>query len=179
MSGNLIEEYIDEKSLDAMSTLLVTEDEKETLKSAILVSEAFGASKSFKEVATNENDSEAKLLSSFHKNLELLIQKTWIEKSDEELKEKVLFNLEQFNKNFESKKYSEAYKLFFSIVSDVVYLMFGNQTKTAEFSEYALRIDPEFGIFWWYIQCLPRDTSWSEPKSRITVLLGMYFLANY
>ena len=42
-----------------------------------------------------------------------------------------------------------------------------------------LRIDPEFGIFWWYMKNLPRTADWSEFKMRAVTLLGMYFLANY
>jgi len=57
--------------------------------------------------------------------------------------------------------------------------MFGSQTKTKGFNEYALRIDPEFGIFWWYMKNLPRTADWSEFKMRAVTLLGMYFLANY
>jgi len=47
------------------------------------------------------------------------------------------------------------------------------------FEEYSLRIDPEFGVFWWYIQNLPEKANFSEQKSRALLLLGMYFLANY
>jgi hypothetical protein len=57
--------------------------------------------------------------------------------------------------------------------------MFGSQTKNDDFTEYAFRIDPEFGVFWWYIQSLPHESDWPEEKCRIAVLLGMYFLANY
>jgi hypothetical protein len=57
--------------------------------------------------------------------------------------------------------------------------MFGQQTDSEEFTEYTLRIDPEFGIFWWYISNLPDSINWSEEKCKIAMLLGMYFLANY
>jgi hypothetical protein len=57
--------------------------------------------------------------------------------------------------------------------------MFGQQTDSEEFTEYTLRIDPEFGIFWWYISNLPDSINWAEEKCKIAMLLGMYFLANY
>ena len=57
--------------------------------------------------------------------------------------------------------------------------MFGTQSKSKDFDEYALRIDPEFGIFWWYIKSLPQDADWTEEKTRTALLLAMYFLANY
>ena len=71
------------------------------------------------------------------------------------------------------------FKLFLEIVNTTVYLMFGSQTKAKDFNDYALRIDPEFGLFWWYIKSLPSDAAWSPEKKRIAILLGMYFLANY
>ncbi|MBQ2552814.1 MAG: hypothetical protein II563_08225, partial [Treponema sp.] len=64
-------------------------------------------------------------------------------------------------------------------VDNVVYLMFGAQTKSKDFENYALRIDPEFGIFWWYIKSLPKTQEWNKGKTSVTILLGMYFLANY
>ena len=179
MDSSLIEQFVDKKSLDALGTFLVTDKDSEVISSSLLVSQAFGASSAFKDAAADNNDSESKLLSSFYNNLVLLIQKTWVEKSDEILKEKVLNLLKDFCSKMESKKYVDSYTSFFPIVDNVVYLMFGAQTKTVEFSEYALRIDPEFGIFWWYMQSLPRYAEWSEPKCRIAILLGMYFLANY
>ena len=57
--------------------------------------------------------------------------------------------------------------------------MFGAQTKSDDFAEYALRIDPEFGVFWLYIKNLPESCDWTDKKFRIVMLLGMYFLANY
>ena len=109
----------------------------------------------------------------------MLIQKTWVEKSDEELKAQVLYQLEEFSSSINSKSYIESYNSFFTILDNVVYLMFGVQSKSKDFDEYALRIDPEFGIFWWYITELPHNSDWSQEKVRLALLLGMYFLANY
>lgn len=179
MSENLIEEFVDTKTMKALDTLLSSESEEETLDSSLLLSDFLGIGDSFKKITDKDSDGESKLISSFNKNLVLLIQKTWVEKSDEELKARVLYQLEEFCRQLVSKDYNQAYPLFFSIVDNVVYLMFGNQTKAKDFPEYALRIDPEFGIFWWYITSLPHEVCWSEMKSRIALLLGMFFLANY
>ena len=183
MKGDLIEQFVDKVSLEAMSQLLSTEDAAKASSAAIqLANTLTGSGEPFRSIATPAKDdtsSEEKLIASFHNNLVLLIQKTWVEKSDEELKAQVLYQLEEFSKQLESKAYSASYKLFLGIVSDVVYLMFGSMTRTKDFEDYALRIDPEFGIFWWYIKALPQDATWSEEKTRIAILLGMYFLANY
>ena len=169
---DLITEIVDKSVVSALQTLLSSSNIEE-----IKVSTAFGADSSFKSII--DGDDEAKLLSSFKKNLSLLIQKTWVEKTDEVIKEQVSYTLEQFCAYVEDNKYADEYKRFGQLLSDVVYLMFGSQSKEPSFEEYALRIDPEFGIFWWYIQNLPEATYWSNEKCRAVILLGMYFLANY
>ena len=179
MNSDLIEQFIDQPSLKALEKLLETEDIKEAQEAANQLASLFGDNKTFEKIADPNTDSEAKLISSFNNNLVLLIQKTWVEKSDEDLKAQVSYHLEELCTSLNAKAYNKAYPTFFTIVDNVVYLMFGIQTKSKDFEEYALRIDPEFGIFWWYMKNLPRTASWSEPKTRIAILLGMYFLANY
>ena len=130
----------------------------------------FGYSGSF------ESEDEHKLVQSFKNNLKLLIEKTWVEKSDIALKEQILFQLEKFcNESDWTKNFSE----FLTILNEAVYLMFGQQTKSGDFGEYSLRIDPGFGIFWWYVKSLPATAEWPVEKCRNAVLLGMYVLANY
>lgn len=179
MSDTLLEEFVDKKMLKALETLLGACSDEEAAAACVQLSAVFGGGEPFARIADKSSDGEAKLISSFNKNLVLLIQKTWVEKSDEELKAQVLYQLEEFCGNLSSGRYAQSYREFFSIVDDVVYLMFGAQAKLRDFPEYALRIDPEFGIFWWYMKSLPREAQWTQMKSRIAVLLGMYFLANY
>ena len=179
MKGDLINEFVDKKSLRAMETLLTSEDISEVVKSSILLADFFGTGKTFEAIANPSTDSAKKLVTSFQNNLILLIQKTWVEKSDEGLKAQVLYQLDEFCKLISSQKYAESLSLFFEIVDSVVYLMFGSQAKAKDFGDYALRIDPEFGIFWWYMKSLPRDAKWTLEKNRIAILLGIYFLANY
>ncbi len=180
MNGDLIKEFVDENALNALSTLLDTKDLEEVSKSCAILASAFsGADSEFRQIADNTTEAEKKLIASFSNNLVLLIQKTWVEKSDEDLKARVLYNLQEFTNLLTKKSYAEAYPLFLETVENVVYLMFGTQTKSKDFDEYALRIDPEFGIFWWYMNALPKEQKWSKGKNRVVLLLGMYFLANY
>ena len=79
----------------------------------------------------------------------------------------------------EQNKWTEVTVSFTKIIDDVVYLMFGSMAKTADFEEYAFRIDPEFGIFWWYIKSLPAKNEWSNEKNKAVMLIAMFFLANY
>ena len=180
MSDNLIEEFVEKKSLDAMDTMLVASEIDKVAEAAVQLADTFnGLGDGFRPIAENSDNAEEKLISSFKNNIILLIQKTWIEKSDEDLKTEVLNQVQDFLSHLSQKDYIDSFKLFLEIVNTTVYLMFGSQTKSKDFNDYALRIDPEFGLFWWYIKSLPTDASWTPEKKRIAILLGMYFLANY
>ncbi len=181
MNENLIELFVSSDTIEALNTLLASEDEGTVANAASkLANDTFGAGTAFTAIADKSGDGEEKLISSFHNNMLLLIQKTWVEQSDADLKASVLYKLDEFIKAIKVKEYSTIYMQFLDIVNNTVYLMFGSQTKSKDFGDYALRIDPEFGIFWWYITSLPKNnTQWSQDKERIAVLLGMYFLANY
>ena len=165
---SLIEEFVDSKTVNAVLSFAQSDDNStETINS---IAAMFGYSGSF------ESEDEHKLVQSFKNNLKLLIEKTCVEKSDIALKEQILFQLEKFcNESDWTKNFSE----FLTILNEAVYLMFGQQTKSGDFGEYSLRIDPGFGIFWWYVKSLPATAEWPVEKCRNAVLLGMYFLANY
>ena len=174
---NLIYEIAEPHVVDSISNIVKAEDISLINQDAVTVSQCFGSPELFKEILEGGEDS--KLIASFKKNLTLLIQKTWVEKTDEAVKEQVLYNLEQFCAYAEDGKYADEYARFSQILSDVVYLMFGPQSKEPEFESYALRIDPEFGIFWWYIQNMPEHADFSNEKCRAIILIAVYFLANY
>lgn len=165
---SLIEEFVDTKTVNAVESFSQGNDNSaETINSIAAI---FGYSGSF------ESEDENKLIQSFKNNLKLLIEKTWVEKSDIALKEQILFQLEKLCSESDwTKNFSE----FLTILNEAVYLMFGQQTKSDDFGEYSLRIDPGFGIFWWYVKSLPSTAEWPVEKCRNAVLLGMYFLANY
>lgn len=166
---DLIKEFIDADTVNAVKKFTTSKENNES--DVEKIASMFGFSGSF------SNSDEKKVVESFNKNLKLLIEKTWVEKSDIALKEQILFQLEELCKD--TSDWAKTYKDFLRILNDAVYLMFGQQTKSDDFAEYSLRIDPEFGIFWWYIKSLPETEDWSVEKFRNAVLLGMYFLANY
>ena len=176
---NIIAEFADLEVLNAMVALLESDDKEKLVEAAFTIANQFGADKSFAEILkSNAEEPSMRLISSFHNNLNLLVQKTWVEKSDEALKEQVLFRLDNLCNALKEKK-EASYEDFVILLKDVVYLMFGNQAKTTDFAEYALRIDPGFGIFWWYLTSIPETAPESVEKKRIFFALGMVFLANY
>ena len=169
--ADILTEFLDTKTIDSLSHFLNKEKGYES--SADAIAAAFGSGKGFSKMKA---DAAEKLVASFKNNLTLLVQKTWVEKSDIALKDQLLYQLDVFLSN---KSWTDNYVLFLQLINQAVYLMFGQKPDTPDFAEYTLRIDPEFGIFWWYISNLPPKADWSEDKCRLAMMLGMYFLANY
>lgn len=169
---DFITEFLDSDTINALSDFINKADSYNSSADAIAM--AFGASAGF---SSMDETSISKLVVSFKHNLTLLIQKTWVEKTDIALKDQLLYQLDQLLQANNSWK--ENYSLFRQIIDQAVFLMFGQKTDSPDFAEYTIRIDPEFGIFWWYISSLPSKTNWSEEKYRVAMMLGMYFLANY
>lgn len=167
----LLAEFLDTNTINALSTFL--ENQTEYNDSADIIAIAFGAKKDFSKM---QDEGIQKLVSSFKNNLTLLIQKTWVEKSDIALKDQLLYQLNIFLSN---ENWKDNYVLFLQLINQAVFLMFGQKPDCSDFAEYSLRIDPEFGIFWWYISNLPPKADWSEEKCQLAMMLGMYFLANY
>ncbi len=169
--ADILSDFLDTKTIDALPAFLDKSTDFES--SADLIAIAFGADKDFSKI--DEAASE-KLVSSFKNNLTLLIQKIWVEKSDIALKDQLLYQLNEFRTK---KTWKDDYPHFLQIINQAVFLMFGQDPELDDFAEYSLRIDPEFGIFWWYISNLPKEADWSEEKFRLAMMMGMYFLANY
>ncbi|MDR1747877.1 MAG: hypothetical protein LBR47_02325 [Spirochaetaceae bacterium] len=181
--------FISPEVKNALSRFLTADDSTQLSDSTFILSTCFGGIPAGQDRQTcdtlifensdTQNKCEKKLIQSFKSNLELLVQKTWIEKVDESLKAQVLFRINGLCESMETGDYRKGYQEFLKVMYDVVYLLFGAQARKDDFPEYAIRIDPEFGVFWWYIISLPTDPQWQENKYRIAVLLGMMFLANY
>jgi hypothetical protein len=173
---------VDEEVMNALSALANAVRLDKVKRAACVVAEIFGADGAFPALLdeTAGKVDEKKLVSSFQGNLQLLVQKTWVDQSDEALKALVLVRLERFCARIGAGNYADAYCDFREILSDTVYLLFGEQTKQDDFTEYAWHIDPSFGIFWRYVQNLPTEEDMrSVKKCRLLLLLGMEFLAHY
>ena len=119
----------------------------------------------------------------FQNNLDLLIQKTWVEKAEETRKEDLLDKVPPFIALIENGKYSEALEEFGVIMEELLYLFFGAQSQKEDFTEYALRIDPLLGLFWWYGRQLSEKRDWlknlNEEFLHALLLLGICFLTDF
>jgi hypothetical protein len=182
-SKDAVHDLVEKSTLKALTVLAADTSIQKTEKAACVIADIFGAEGMFSgllvEKSALRDETEQKLVEKFHKNLQLLIKKSWVEKFDEALKEQVLCRLEKFQKQIARFEYSGAYVDFLEVLTDTVYLMFGAQSKKDDFFEYALRIDPEFGVFWLYVKALAADGFGDDGRYRIMLLLGMVFLANY
>jgi hypothetical protein len=120
------------------------------------------------------------LLEHFQNNLDLLIQKTWVEKTDEIRKEKLLDRVPGFIAGIEAEDYHRALKDFGGILEELAHLFFGVQSHKDDFTEYTFRIDPQIGLFWWYggqIACL--DKASDSECLRAVLLIGICYLTNF
>jgi hypothetical protein len=116
-------------------------------------------------------------LLSFENNLDLLIQKTWVEKADEVRKERLQDELPFFIGDIKRGNYVSALEKFGAILEELAYLFFGAQSHKEDFTEYTFRIDSQMGLFWWYggqIGC-PEKTGWIKTADA-ECLKGLLFL---
>jgi hypothetical protein len=188
INTEILLELVGRPVIDSLAVLSGNATAREVEKAARILAGAFGDRGNFAKLlardSSEQQETEKKLLTSFQNNLNLIIEKTWVEKSDQELKEQVLYRLKLFCARLSEYRYADSYNDFMEIIRDTVYLMFGQQAKKDDFPEYAVRIDPDFGIFWQYVETLAnKDRPLKEKKAseecRIMLLLGMTFLANY
>ncbi len=151
-------------------------------KAAIEFAGEFGSATEFSNYFVLDLDersrAERRLLSHFQNNVELLIQKTWVEKADESTKEKLLARIPVLVEDFSQGAYDKALKVFTHLVDELLYLLFGAQSRKADFLDYALRIDPRLGLFCWYGARLSTALGRMDAdRLRALVLIGFYFLA--
>jgi hypothetical protein len=159
-----------------------------SIEAAIAFSEILGIEADYRHLLRAVNPGGNKDLSSFwghfQNNLDLLIQKTWVEKADEARKEKLLNRIPGFIANIEQENYPKALGEFGAILEELAYLFFGAQSCKDDFIEYALRIDTQVGLFWWYGGQLGRFLSDApsgvDKESLLAVLLiGICYLTNF
>ena len=126
---------------------------------------------------------EVELLNHFRNNLDLLIQKTCVEKSDEIRKEDLQDKVPPFVELIEKGQYPEALREFGGILEELAYLFFGAQSQKDDFAQYVIRIDPRLGLFWWYGGQINCERGWAKNIDQNTLyallLLGICYLTNF
>jgi hypothetical protein len=163
-----------------------------TVEAAIAFAEILGIGADYKKLlATRKSDKDFRVfLGHFQNNLDLLIQKTWVEKADEVRKEKLQDRVPGFVDAIEREDYSAALTEFSSVLDELAYLFFGAQSSKDDFTEYTLRIDTQMGLFWWYggqIGCLHSQKTGKclgiadvdKEVFRAILMIGLCYLTNF
>lgn len=127
------------------------------------------------------------LLKIFRENVELLVHKTWVEKSDEKRKEKLLEELVAFEREFRDGSVLPAFRRFVALARSIAHLLFGAQSRADDFLLYCFRIDPKLGLFFWYVgelEAASREETMSNKHSSedlltVETLIGIYTLSSF
>jgi hypothetical protein len=162
--------------------------QKPDLKAASEYAKALGISVDYQRLLVlNKNSDELKtFLEYFQNNLDLLIKKTWVEKSDERRKGKLQDEVPLFMTTIEKGDYPAAIAEFGNILEELAYLFFGAQSEKPDFTEYTFRIDVQMGLFWWYGGRLASLKEFNDKNSIkddkvlwAILLLGLCYLTNF
>jgi hypothetical protein len=127
-------------------------------------------------------DGLADYLAHFQDNLDLLITKTWVDKFDEIHREKLRARIPDLISDIEDADFKRALAEFGEILQELAWLFFGAQSGKADFIEFASRIDPQIGLFWWYsskIQGAAEDAAFPTESLRSLLLLGICYLTDF
>ncbi len=153
-----------------------------SLDTIFTFAEMLGIGADFSKVSkSSEVDTSIKnLLGHFQNNLDLLIQKTWVEKDDEVRKEKLQGKIPGFIVEIEERRYKEALINFGIILEELAYLFFGAQSNKEDFIEYVSRIDDQMGLFWWYGGRIHSLSGTNDTEyMRSILLIGICYLTNF
>ncbi len=124
-----------------------------------------------------------RLLHVFRENVELLVHKTWVEKTEEKPKERLLEDLTAVEKDFREGTIGPAFRRFVALAHAIAHLLFGAQSRASDFIVYCFRIDPKFGLFFWYIDQLEAQARGanlpSDELMTVETLLGIYILSSF
>jgi hypothetical protein len=156
--------------------------QKPDLKAAGEFAKALGIGIEYQRLlALEKNNAEMKIfLEHFQNNLDLLIRKTWVEKSDETRKSKLHDEIPALMTTIEKADFTNAIEEFGAILDELAYLFFGAQSEKADFAEYTFRIDAQMGLFWWYGGRLSAFKEIKDEKILwALLLLGLCYLTNF
>jgi len=120
-----------------------------------------------------------RLLHQFQNNFDLLIAKTWVEEDDVQRKNRLQDRLPAFIGLIEGGRLTEALRTYGEILEELAWLIFGGQSQCDDFTEYALRMDTQMGLFWYYGGQIGRVAGQCSQSSLAPLLLvGLCYLEN-
>ena len=148
---------------------------------------ALGTGAEYQRLLALKKDDEKmrEFLGHFQNNLDLLIQKTWVEKADEARKEKLQDQVPPLMALIELGNFQRALEEFGKILDELAYLFFGTQSTQEDFTEYTFRIDPQIGLFWWYgsqlggLKGTVKNSALNDESLWAVLLIGLCYLTNF
>jgi hypothetical protein len=168
---------IPEEYREAAKSLFLTESSVDVVER---FAECLGIGGDYKKlIAIESADHIRQYLTCFQNNLDLLIQKTWVEKTDSARKEHLQDRVPDLIAEIEQGNFKKALTDFNIILSELAYLFFGNQSRKEDFTEYTFRIDAQMGLFWWYGYQLNLLQHANNDYLRALLLLGICYLSNF
>lgn len=123
-----------------------------------------------------------RLLRVFRDNVELLVHKTWVEKSEEKPKERLIEELASFDRDFRDGAIGPAFRRFVALAHAIAGLLFGQQSRAEDFLAYCFRIDPKFGLFFWFVGEMERQAKELSPSDElmtVEALIGIYVISSF
>lgn len=166
--------------------LLIGADEARRGRYAIQIADVLGNAGEFHQYVSGSPPERLaridRLLRVFRENVELLVHKTWVEKAEQKPKDRLLEDLVTFEREFRDGAVLIAFKRFVALANSLASLLFGHQSKAEDFVDYCFRIDPKFGLFFWYIGELEkqaREGSYADDLLTMETLLGVYVLSSF
>jgi hypothetical protein len=196
---NFVEFAVDERlvsdaervAFQAFAAMVAASSATERAEQAVAFADILGNAGEFRQYAIGSSgDRLARidhLLKVFRENVELLVHKTWVEKTDEKRKEKLLEELLAFERDFRDGAVLASFRRFVALARSIAHLLFGHQSRAEDFLLYCFRIDPKLGLFFWYVgelETLLRDAASQELRSgddlmTIETLVGIYVLSSF
>ena len=157
------------------------------LKAVADFAKALGIGAEYQRLFAFRKDAEKvrRFLGHFQNNLDLLIQKTWVEKADVARKEKLQDEIPPLIALIEQGDFLQAIEKFGKVLDELAYLFFGTQSASEDFTEYTFRIDPQIGLFWWYgsqlvgLKGTGKNGAPSDESLWALLLIGLCYLTNF
>jgi hypothetical protein len=151
-------------------------------ESAAAFADLLGIGGDFRRILEAPREEIERFMVSFQNNLDLLIQKTWVEKADEDRKEKLQNRIPAFISLIKGNEYIKALEEFSVILEELAWLLFGPQSRKDDFFEYTFRIDCRLGLFWWYSSQIERFLAGNPSDGetlRAVLVLGLCYLTGF
>jgi len=161
--------------------------QKPELKSVAAFAKSLGIDVDYQRLlALDKNSGELRtFIEHFQNNLDLLIQKTWVEKAEERRKDHLQDKIPVFMGFIEKGDYQKAIEHFALILEELAFLFFGIQSSKNDFTEYTFRIDAQMGLFWWYsarlsmLKDIDKTINTDDKTLWAILLLGLCYLTNF